>query len=288
MRIYNYKEQLLGDVMDFCEAKVAGDRREMEKRVNAIFSTAMIRRRFDHGAASRSYGFYGAKEISFVYTGLTKEQWCNMVEKRTKELFMEKFDVELESVSSETIARKMVNKFLALYIPNAYTNLTIERAKKMAPDTMSRLSVHYFHMYIAMRKNGKELMDYNVFDKTSMEKMMEDTGIREMSAYRMFSAFGHISKDEADALRLRAHGVNNPKCKAQYLYKYNKAKEEGLDVSQYDVDDVDSMKKMSEATGWTMKECHKIIDNLALDTKKEPVKKVLSSITVNLNNLVVD
>lgn len=249
MRTYNYKEQLLGDVMDFCEAKVADDRRKMEERVDAIFSTAMIRRRFDHGAASRSYGFYGAKEISFVYTGLTKEQWCNMVEKRTKELFMEKFDVELESVSSETIARKM------------------------APDTMSRLSVHYFHMYIAMRKNGKELMDYNVFDKTSMEKMMEDTGIREMSAYRMFSAFGHISKDEADALRLRAHGINNPKCKAQYLYKYNKAKEEGLDVSQYDVDDVDSMKKMSEATGWTMKECHKIIDNLGLGTKKRTGQK---------------
>ena len=74
-------------------------------------------------------------------------------------------------------------------------------------------------MYIAMRKNGKELTDYNVFDKTSMEKMVEDTRIREMSAYRMFSAFGHISKDEADMLRLRAHGVNNPKCKAQYLYE---------------------------------------------------------------------
>lgn len=37
MRTYNYKEQLLGDVMDFCEAKVAGDRREMEERVNSIF-----------------------------------------------------------------------------------------------------------------------------------------------------------------------------------------------------------------------------------------------------------
>lgn len=129
MRKYNYKEQLLGDVMDFCEAKVAGDKREMEERVNSIFSTAMIRRRFDHGAASRSYGFYGAKEISFVYTGITREQWCDMVEKRTKELFMEKFDVELESVNSETIARKMMNKFLALYIPNAYTSLTIERAR---------------------------------------------------------------------------------------------------------------------------------------------------------------
>lgn len=287
MKTY-YKEQLLGDVMDFCEAKVAGDKREMEERVNSIFSTAMIRRRFDHGAASRSYGFYGAKEISFVYTGITREQWCDMVEKRTKELFMEKFDVELESVSSETIARKMVNKFLALYIPNAYTGLTIDRAKEMAPDTMSRLSVHYFHMYIAMRKNGKELTDYNVFDKASMEKMIEDTGIREVSAYRMFSAFGHISKDEADMLRLRAHGVNNPKCKAQYLYKYNKAKEEGFDASRYDVNDIGSMKKMSETTGWTVKECHKIIDNLALDTKKEPVKKVLSSITINLNDLIIE
>lgn len=83
MKTY-YKEQLLGGVMDFCEAKVAGNKREMEERVNSIFSTAMIRRRFDHGAASRSYGFYGAKEISFVYTGITREQWCDMVENAQK------------------------------------------------------------------------------------------------------------------------------------------------------------------------------------------------------------
>ena len=62
----------------------------------------------------------------------------------------------------------------------------------------------------------------------------------------------------------------------------------GLDASQYDVNDIGSMEKMSEETGWTVKECHKIIDNLALGTKKEPVKKVLSSITVNLNDLVIE
>ena len=40
MKTY-YKERLMGDVMDFCEAKVAGDKIEMEERVNSIFSTAM-------------------------------------------------------------------------------------------------------------------------------------------------------------------------------------------------------------------------------------------------------
>lgn len=54
------------------------------------------------------------------------------------------------------------------------------------------------------------------------------------------------------------------------------------------MNDIGSMKKMSETTGWTVKECHKIIDNLALDTKKEPVKKVLSSITINLNDLIIE
>lgn len=258
---------------DFLKAKENEDIAGKEKAANRLFSYDCVIRLIRHGAPSRSYGFYGAKRLAFIYKSINREHWYNVITERVKKKFIEEFDVDINNIDSEATAKKMLNTFMAMYTRHEVMEYAVRLAKRKYP----AVSTHYINKYVRMRKQGMELDDYDWRQAESIEQMMLDTGYKMSTCYNLFYVFGtDVTKEDVDKAKKNAidanFGIKNHDCKKSSREKARIIKKKGLDITIYDIHDVESMKQMSKDTGYRISTCVDLLTDIGLVETQKPKK----------------
>lgn len=258
---------------DFLKAK---EEQDIAGKINAakrLFSYDYVTRFIRHGAPNRSYGFYGAERLAFIYKNINREQWYQIITERVEKKFVEEFDVDINNIDSEATARKMLTTFMAMYTRHEVMEYAVLLAKRKYP----HVSTHYICKYIKMRKQGMEIDNYDWRQVESIKRMMLDTGYSMSTCYNLFYVFGtDVTKEDVTKARRNAidanFGIKNHDCKNSSRAKAKKIKKKGLDITIYNVHDIESMKQMSEDTGYKISTCVDLLTDIGLVETQRPKK----------------